>query len=203
MSRMPLDVEILGARQEDVAHRLRAVRESMGLSLRALATRLTSNGSQVSHVAVMKYERLELNITPGYLEQVAGVTNVPYGWFLSGVGGEDSPPSHPPVQTAGLDFLPPVHHKWIAERLERLANWCGVPPGPALEEFYAQLGAILGTPLKGDAVFLRSWNQLTDRELSVYLATQFATLRTVLRRLGESEAIQGALESAPPLDSPD
>jgi len=202
MSRSSFNVDVLGAQQEEVAHRLRAVRESLGLSLRTMASRLTSEEHHVSHVAVMKYERLELKITPDYLERVARVTNVPYGWFLSGVGGEDSPPSHPPLQTAGMDFLPSVHHRWVADRLERLANWCGIPPGKTLEGFYAQVGAILGAPLKGNAAYLRSWTQLTDRELSVYLATQFATLRTVLRRLGDPEEPSGSSGTGPAADSP-
>jgi transcriptional regulator with XRE-family HTH domain len=202
MSRRPFDVETLGAAQEEVAQRLRAVRESMGLSLRSFADRLTSSEHHVSHVAVMKYEHLELRITPDYLELVSMVTGVPYGWFLSGVGSEDSPPSPPALHSAGLDFLPTYHHRWITERLERLANWCGIPPGPALEEFYGQVGAVLRGPFGDDKSYLRPWRDLSDRELSVYLATQFATLRTLLRRLGVPDGVSPTLSTDPDQGSP-
>lgn len=190
MSRIAFDTETLGAPQEEVAYRLRAVREAMGLSLRSFAKRLSSDSRHVSHTAVMKYERLELKITPDYLDLVARRTHVPYGWFLSGIGSEDSPLSAPVLLSAGLESLPSFLHRSVTERMERLADWCGVPPGPTLEEFYGQVGRILLAPFTDGATYFRSWSELTEREMSVYVASQFATLRTLLRRLGELDEVQ-------------
>lgn len=201
MSRVPFDIETLGAKQDEAAYRLRAVRESLGLSLRSFADRLSSADRHVSHVAVMKYENLELKITPDYLDLVAKTTGVPYGWFLSGLGGEDAEGTNSALHAAGMEFLPAFHHRWINERLGRLADWCGIPPGAALGDFYAQVGAILRVPFQEDKSYLRPWSELSDRELSVYLATQFATLRMVLRRLGTPDVDVGAdsIQNAPPI----
>ena len=185
MSKKPFDTETLGAPQEEVAYRLRAVRESLGLSLRAFASRLTDEAWHTSHTSVMKYERGQLKVTPDYLDLVSRKTGVPYGWFLSGIGSEDSPPSAPALRSAGLEFLPPFLHRSLTARLEQLADWCGVPPGPGLEEFYTEVGGVVRAPLTANTNYFRSLSELQERELSVYIATQFATMRTLLRRLGE------------------
>lgn len=179
------NVETLGAPQDQVAYRLRAVREAMGLSLREFTKLLTRSGRHVSHTAVMKYERGQLKITPDYVDQVSAATGVPFGWFLSGLTSDDSPDSGPAIHAAGLGFLPPYLHASVCSRLEGLADWCAVPPGPSLDEFYAHVGEIIRGPFRLSDQFIRPLDDLTERELSVYVATQFANLRTLLRRLGD------------------
>lgn len=187
MARSGFDVETLGAPQAEVAYRLRAIREAKKLSLREFAKLLTGPDRHISHTAVMKFEELELRITPDYIDLVATRTGVPYGWFLSGLDADDVSPSTPAIQAARLDFLPRYLHASVTERLEGLANWCGVPPGSDLTVFFQQVGELIRAPFAGTNPNFRSWEELTQRELSVYIATQFATLRTLLRRLGEPE----------------
>jgi transcriptional regulator with XRE-family HTH domain len=187
MARGGFDVESLGAPQAEVAYRLRSVREAKGLSLREFAKLLTGPDRHVSHTAVMKFEDLELRITPDYLDLVATRTGIPYGWFLSGLDADDVSPSTPALETARLEFLPRYLHRSVTERLEGLADWCGIPPGPDLDVFFRQVGDVIRAPFAEPNSNFRSWKQLTQRELSVYIATQFATLRTLLRRLGEPE----------------
>ena len=187
VSRIPFDVETLGAPQQEVAFRLRAVREAHGLSLRDFAERLTEHGRHVSHTAVAKYERGELKITPDYLELVSGEFGVPYGWFLSGIASEDDGTEVPSLGDAGLDFLPKFLRASVRTRLDLLADWCGIPPGPLRISFYQDVGAIIRAPLTEHGSCVRPWQELSERELSVYLVTQFATLRTLLRRWKETE----------------
>lgn len=185
MSRKPFDVEGLGAPQEEVAVRLRAVRESNALSLREFAHRLSSNGRQVSHTAVAKYEIGELKITPDYLELVSRAFSVPYGWFLSGLGADEETLADPAMAAAGLEFLPRYLHKSVSTRLGLLADWCGIPAGPVRVDFYEEVGSILRVPFSQALRFTRQLTDLSERELSVFIVTQFAALRTVLRRFTE------------------
>ncbi len=179
------DLENLGASQEEVAFRLRAVRESMGFSLREFAEGLRDMGRGVSHTAVTKYERGDLRITPDYLDLVSAFSKVPYGWFLSGLSSEDVPLATPALLSAGLDVLPAYLHKSLSSRLEGLADWCGIPPGPALDEFFADVGHLLKAPFLESRGSVQPLNEISERVLSVYMAMQFSILRTVLRRFGD------------------
>jgi len=195
MARQRFDEESLGAPQVEVAYRLRAIRESKGMSLREFAKLLTGPDHHVSHTAVMKFEDMDLRITPDYIDLVASKTGVPFGWFLSGLAADDVSPSTPALQVAGMDFLPPYLHRSVTERLEGMANWCGIPPGPALDDFFRQIGAVIRAPFAEPSSFFRDFEELTQRELAVFIATQFATLRTLLRRLGEPD------EAPPPSEA--
>jgi transcriptional regulator with XRE-family HTH domain len=195
MPREPYDIDNLGAPQAEVAFRLRAVRKARGLSLREFAGFLSSDGSRVSHTAVMKYEHEELRITPGYLELVAKSTEVPYGWFLSGLGSDEVPELAPALASAGLEFLPAYLHRSVTSRLEGLADWCGIPPGPGLVEFYRGVGRLLTAHFQELHSYVRPLAELSERELSVYMAMQFATLRAVFRRFGKPVAESNSEEA--------
>ncbi len=191
MSRVAYDVDGLGAPQTEVASRLRAVRQFHGLSLRDFASRLTEAGHRVSHTAVAKYEDGELKITPDYLDLVGKAFGVSYGWFLSGLGSDDLLPGNASLDAAGLDFLPRYLHTSVSARLDALADWCGVPDGAIREGFFQELGDFVRTPFSRPSIYFRPWEEFSEREISVYVATAFATLRTLLRRSGEGEPPPG------------
>jgi len=200
MSRVPFDVETLGAPQWEVGARLRAIREAKNLSLREFAKRVSHASFHVSHTAVVKYEMGGLKITPDYLERVSEAFNVPYGWLVSGVVPEDISSGSPIVLEAGLGFLPRYLQRSVGSRLEQLADWCGTPPGPIRSDFYREVGRLLRAPFSEPSGFLRSWDELSERELSVYVATQFANLRMVLRRFVQEDfgpGLVGEEERAP------
>lgn len=198
MSRIAYDVDGLGAPQAEVAYRLRAVRQFHGLSLREFARCLTEAGRHVSHTAVAKYEDGELKITPDYLDLVGKAFGVSYGWFLSGLGSDDLLPGNPSVEAAGLQFLPRYLHVSVSGRLEALADWCGVPDGVIRESFFQEIGDFVRAPFLRPSTYFRPWEEFSEREISVYVATAFATLRSLVRRSGEGEfSPEGGTEEQP------
>jgi transcriptional regulator with XRE-family HTH domain len=182
MSPTPFDVEILGVPQEEVALRLRVLREGRGLSLRKFAALLSAVGHPVSHTAVVKFERMELKITPDYLDLVSRATGVTYGWLLSGKGLGDPSGEYPVVLAAGLESLPGFLHDSVSKRLEQLAEQCGITQGAEKPEFYQRIGAIVRAPFAEASSFLRPWDQLSERELTTFLASQFRALQSLLNR---------------------